>query len=138
MELIRAARWPATLFEITVTAGQDAAQVEGGPLTFRVPKKDLVGVLQALLQTRRLVVAAGLKDAPTLQKQLGNFRVKATAGTDETNVAFREGQHDDLVLAIALACWLGERFGPGGIVSRRPSPRPANPTALPDWVFGRR
>jgi hypothetical protein len=28
----------------------------------------------------------------------------------ETHEAWREGDHDDLVLAVAMACWCGERY----------------------------
>src|SRR4051794_36787501 len=47
----------------------------------------------------------------TLQEELINFRVKVSlAGRDSygASAEWREGNHDDLVLALALALWHGE------------------------------
>lgn len=102
--------------QVTITGGHDVTQ---GPDGFRVPKKELVATVQVLLQTRRLRIARGLPDAPTLVRELENFRVKITEAANETFGAWREGQHDDLVLAVALAAWAGEHClpheGPVGI-----------------------
>lgn len=76
---------------------------------WHVPKRDLVGVLQALLQSRRLRIPAALPLADTLARELGAFRVKLTAAANESFEAWRERDHDDLVLAVALAAWCGER-----------------------------
>jgi hypothetical protein len=43
---------------------------------WQVPKKDLVGTLQVLLQDQRLKVAARLPDVPTLVDELMNFQMK--------------------------------------------------------------
>jgi len=82
-----------------------------------VPKKELVASLQVLLQTRRLKVAKTLPEAATLVRELETFRVKVTEAANETFGAWREGQHDDLVLAVALAAWMGERCLPEGPVA---------------------
>ena len=47
-----------------------------------------------------------------LVRELLDFKVKITAAANETFGNFREGTHDDLVLAVAIAAWEGER-GPG-------------------------
>jgi hypothetical protein len=95
---------------VTITAGH--AVTPGGGLGLHVPKKELVGMLQVLLQNRRLHVAGGLPDAPVLVRELENFRVRITAAANETFEAWRENAHDDLVLAVALAAWWGERCLP--------------------------
>jgi hypothetical protein len=97
-------------FPVTITAGHEATVGEGGGL--RVPKKELVAAVQVLLQSRRLHVARTLPDAPVLVRELENFRVKVTASAHETFEAWRERDHDDLVLAVALAAWVGERALP--------------------------
>jgi hypothetical protein len=87
-----------------------------------VPKKELVTCLQVVMQARRLHIARSLPDAALLVRELQNFQVKITAAANETFGVWREGQHDDLVLAVALACWWAERnpplhegmFGGGG------------------------
>lgn len=111
---------------ITITAGASVTQAEDGEL--RVPKKDLVGVLQSLLQTRRLLVASSLPDAVVLVKELENFKVKFTAAANETYEAWREGDHDDLVLAVALAAWAGEQGLAEGEGSPPPRPSRLRPT----------
>jgi hypothetical protein len=99
-----------SFFPVTITAGHEATVGEGGGL--RVPKKELVAAVQVLLQSRRLHVARSLPDAPVLVRELENFRVKVTASAHETFEAWRERDHDDLVLAVALAAWVGERALP--------------------------
>lgn len=73
---------------------------------YRVPKRDLVSAVQVLLQNGRLRVAASLPEAETLKKELLNFRVKVNPATAHDSYEhWREGDHDDLVLAVAMACW---------------------------------
>ena len=73
-----------------------------------MPKRDLVGILQVLLQSRRLRIAGQLPEAAILEQELLCFRAKTpTAGVEDAE-AWRERPHDDLVLAVALACWLGD------------------------------
>jgi len=88
--------------------GGDRVTHEGS--TWRVPKRDLVGVLQVLLQNQRLKVAPGpLSD--TLAKEMLGFKVKIDPLTaHDSYSAWREAEHDDLVLAVALACWYGENI----------------------------
>jgi hypothetical protein len=74
-----------------------------------VPKKELVGVLQVMLQARRIKVAPTLPEAATLVRELTTFQVKITPAANEVFGAWREGQHDDLVLAVAIAVWQAER-----------------------------
>ena len=72
-------------------------------------KRELVGMVSVLLEQRRLQIADGLPEATILKAELGNFRLKMTAAGNETFSAWRDADHDDLVLAVALACWLGEQ-----------------------------
>ena len=102
---------------ITITGG-DAVSGDGGGL--RVPKRDLVSAVQVLLQTGRLKFAEALPVVPTLVQELLAFRVKITVAAHDTYGAWREGAHDDLVLATAVAAWYGERWRP----LERPDPDP--------------
>jgi hypothetical protein len=80
-----------------------------------VPKQDLVGLIGVLLEHDRLVIPAQLPVAATLVAELKNFHRSFSATGRERFAAgdgdplWREGEHDDLVLALALAAWLGER-----------------------------
>jgi len=115
VDLLRAARLPVQLRAVTITGGHATTLGTDGSL--HVPKKELVGALQVLLQARRLKVAQALPEARILQRELLNFQVKLTAAAHETFGTWRQGQHDDLVLAVALAAWCGERAA----VARAPS-----------------
>ena len=77
-------------------------------------------MIQVLLQTGRLKIAAGLAEAPALTGELLGFQVKITAAAHDVYGAWREGQHDDLVLALALPLWYAERV---------PTPAPFRPAA---------
>jgi hypothetical protein len=66
--------------------------------------------VQVLLQSGRLKVAAKLALGPLLQSEMLNFRVKIDPVTaHDSYSAWRENDHDDLVLSVAMAVWLGER-----------------------------
>lgn len=94
---------------VTVSAGHAVVPIGGGYL---VPKKELVGNLQVLLQTRRLAVPRSLPEAETLVRELETFRVEVTAAKEEQEISWREGANDDLVLALATAAWVAERSLP--------------------------
>jgi hypothetical protein len=74
-----------------------------------VPKKDLVGTLQVLLQEQRLKIAAQLPDVPPLAQELLNFQMKHAPLSADPLTAWREGPQDDLLYAIAIAAWWIER-----------------------------
>ena len=84
---------------VVITGGRDTTRHGAG---WSVPKGELVSKLQALLHAGELRIAASLPDAAVLMRELQDFRVRFT---DAGNATFnaREGAHDDLVLAVALA-----------------------------------
>jgi len=93
-----------SIIPVTIHAGHavSGSIAEG----LHVPKRELVGAAQVLLQGRRLKIAQGLALATTLTDEMRNFKVKIDPRTaNDSYSAWREGQHDDLVLAAALACW---------------------------------
>ncbi len=97
----------APLVPVTITGGGTASQESG---CWRVPKIDLVGAVQVCLQTERLKISRALPEASLLVKEMLDFKMKYTQAANVTFNA-REGAHDDLVLACALAVWYGERIG---------------------------
>lgn len=108
IDMLRAAELsPAA---VTITGGDSVTR---DAQDFRVPKRDLVGAMQVLLQSERLKIASSLKEAATLTAELLAFKVSISLkGYDSYgNDAgpWRENPHDDLVLAVALACWYGEQ-----------------------------
>jgi len=94
---------------ITITGGDSVTKVEGGGI--RVPKRDLASAPLILMQNGQLKIAEALQLAPVLKRELLNFKVKINIATGHDSYeAWREGDHDDLVLAVAMACWAGERY----------------------------
>lgn len=88
--------------------GGDKASSEGD--TWRVPKRDLVGSLQVLFQGGRLKISKKLPLASVLQAELLNFKVKIDPVTaHDSYSAWREQDHDDLVLSVAMAAWWAEQ-----------------------------
>lgn len=84
---------------------------------WRVPKRDLVGAVSVVLENDRLDVPAQLTEAATLKAELKNFRARIGANGHDSYGAgddWREGNHDDLVLAVALSLWWGERGNGAG------------------------
>jgi hypothetical protein len=99
---LRRAKIQAKLTALTITNAQHA----DGLL---VPKKELVSTMQILLQTRRLTIASSLPKADLLAEELANFKVKKPAIDGNDLADWREAPHDDLVFAVAIAAWQGER-----------------------------
>ncbi len=90
---------------ITITGGHKA---EWGGYNYHVPKRDLVTNLQVLSQSGRLKIAESLPLARTFVNELLNFKVKINTRGHDSYEAWREGVHDDLVLAVSLAAWYGQ------------------------------
>jgi hypothetical protein len=109
-QILRRARLPvAGLKGVTITSGhQTTYRPDGG---FNVPKKELVAAGQSALQGKRLAIAPKLADAKVLRRELQNFKVKISVNATETYEAWREGDHDDLVLTVCMATWYGEQGG---------------------------
>jgi hypothetical protein len=97
---------------ITITGGDSVHGLGGG--RYRVPKRDLVSALEVAFHTGELKVAEDMKVWPTLREELLNFRRKIDLRTAHDSYEhWREGDHDDLVLATALACWWVRRRSRG-------------------------
>lgn len=90
------------LMPVNITGG--ASETNDGEY-YGVPKRDLITGLQVLLQTGGLQIAAGIREGAALAAEMAEMRVKITAAGNTQYGAWREGAHDDLVLAVALACW---------------------------------
>jgi hypothetical protein len=94
---------------VTITGGTET-NYGGG--SWHVPKRDLVGALEVPFHTGELQVAEDMKLWPELKKELLNFKRKINLKTGHDSYEhWRESDHDDLVLACALACWWVRRRG---------------------------
>jgi hypothetical protein len=114
---------------VIISAGQSVQPMDRGG--FMVPKKDLVTGLQMALQGRRLKVAPGLQYADLLVSELTSFRLRRVTLAETEDAEWRVGRHDDLVFAVALACWFADRF------SRDRPTISYGPSLMDQWVPGR-
>ena len=97
-------------YAITITGGDAVAQTGN---EVRVPKRDLAMAVQLLLQQRRLSFAAALPLLDVLRKELQAFEVKIDPRTaHDSYLSWRDGAHDDLVLAVAMAAWAADADPP--------------------------
>jgi hypothetical protein len=106
VDLFKAETINAELRPIQIVGGSNISTENG---MTRVPKRDLVSVVQVALQNRTLKIANELSEADTLSRELQNFTVKITDSANDVYGAWREGTHDDLVLAVALALWTANK-----------------------------
>jgi len=117
VELLRSVWLPCGVTSVTITAG-DAERGNGNE--WHVPKRDLLAGLAVLLEQGQLKIPRKLKETPTLVRELTEIEVRQRTGGRVVMGAEGEGQHDDLVMALALACWRGRRTeAPFGFGTRR-------------------
>ena len=55
-------------------------------------------------ERKELQIASRQREAETLAAELMNMRIKVSVAGHDSYAAARESAHDDLVLALALAC----------------------------------
>ena len=91
---------------ITITGGEAVSRTSWHE--WHVPKQDLCTTVRLLMERGQLHVSGALPEAPLLRRELAGFQMKRTQAA---NLIFsaREGEHDDLVLSLAIALWWGER-----------------------------
>lgn len=102
VDLLREASLDCELVPLLITGGVNARMDRG---VWNVPKRDLIAAVQVLFEQNRLSIAAGLPRAKTLLDELMAMRVKVSGNGQDQYGAWREGAHDDLALAVAMACW---------------------------------
>ena len=105
LDMLRKAKVGASVIPLFVTSGKSSSSDERGG--WLVPRQELAATLQVLLQSRRLRVAPALPESSVLVRELASFQLKVRTAAEELD-AWREGAHDDLVLAVAVAAWMGE------------------------------
>src|SRR6266700_4531863 len=106
VEMLRAARLACHLSPVTITNGERAHQTGA---MWHVPKKDLMSGVLVLLEQGRLRVPRELAETGALVKELMDVRMKQRGRGEFRIGADGAGQHDDLVIALALAIWLATR-----------------------------
>lgn len=110
VEMLRAARLPCEIAAVTMTSGGRESN-QGN--NWHVPKQDLMGGVQVMLERGELRIAAQMKNLGALLRELADVRMvwRGTSGVKIGAEGYRE--HDDLVVALALAVWRARRKGWG-------------------------
>ena len=99
VDMLRAARLGCDLSAVVITGG------ERGVGKGSVAKRDLMGELRVLLEQGRLKIGS-LREGPRLVRELADVRE-----WDGRVGSYGAGKHDDLVIALELACWRAKRRG---------------------------
>jgi len=102
VDLLRDSPRKGRMKAVIISPGEQQHETNG---FFCVPKRDLISGLALLFQMGGLKVAQDLEEGETLVKELLGMERRSTAGGREQYGTWRAGQHDDLVLAVALAVW---------------------------------
>lgn len=117
VELLRSARLPCRLTAVTITGGD---QAHGHGEDWHVPKRDLLAGVQVLLEGGQLKIHKTLGEAATLVRELTDIRMHQRPSGRLGMGADGYGEHDDLALAVALACWRARRREIGQGTQRLP------------------
>ncbi len=115
VDALRRAGLGCEITAVTITGGE--RQSRGGAVC-SVPKQDLIAGVQMAMEKGELRVARRLEEAGALIKELLNVRITAGLAMGKVRIgADGSGEHDDLLIALALACWRARRrengFGGG-------------------------
>ncbi|MBS1873470.1 MAG: hypothetical protein JSU00_09650 [Acidobacteria bacterium] len=94
------------MIPVTTTGGQQETQRTDGRT---VPKAKLIGTLQLMLELGELRISTRLPSRGRLLDELMNLRAGRSRTGKETFGAAGSSQHDDLVIAVALACWAARK-----------------------------
>jgi hypothetical protein len=90
---------------VVITGGVNEIH-EPGDWAWRVPKKNLVTVAQICFQRGLIKMPHDHKLAKIAEQEIRNFKRKQNPVTmNDSFEAGREGQHDDIMLALCLALW---------------------------------
>lgn len=87
-EILRRAQIGCTIYGVTITGGERVTVVPGG---YHVPRHDLLSNLRVLLEQRQLEIDVPPEIGRLLEQEFLRWGCRSA--------------HDDLVFAVALACW---------------------------------
>jgi len=106
VDMLRRAQVGCEISAVTITGGEREHQTGG---LWHVPKTDLMAGVKVALESGELRIAKGLPEVGTLVRELVDVQVTLRAGGGARIGADGAGEHDDLVIGLALAVWRGKR-----------------------------
>ncbi len=101
VDMFRAARPDARLQPVMITGGSVANSSSD---VHRIPKRDLISRVQLMLESNDLKISNRLPALEHLREELRQFRMTINHSQHDQYSA-REGEHDDLILALSLAAY---------------------------------
>jgi hypothetical protein len=115
VEMLRGAELGCEITAVTITSGdrEHGAGSQSGVARWNVPKQDLISGVQVLLERGELRISRGVRDVAALVRELLDMRALTSSGGRLRMGAEGCGEHDDLVIALALACWRARRVKNG-------------------------
>jgi hypothetical protein len=107
VDLLKRAQLSGRLYPVTITGGERERESGG---VWSVPKRDLIAGVEVALEKGQLRIAKNLRDAGSLVRELMDVKTTTKASSGRVRIG-ADGckQHDDLVIALALACWAARR-----------------------------
>jgi hypothetical protein len=113
LSILRQHRLPVKIYGVEVKTSADDRKVES---LWKLGKGTLIETTRQVIQDRRLAfddkmpqgVITTTPPAQTIYHALATYPYNEAAMANEA-FASRDGEYDDLVLAVALACWCGEK-----------------------------
>ena len=106
VDMLRAARLGCSMTGYMITGGERSAGES-------VAKRDLLAEVQVLMEGGKLTIG-NVGELGRLTKELMDVRIITGMNGRRRMGADRSGEHDDLVIALALACWKANAGGRGG------------------------
>jgi hypothetical protein len=110
VDMLRAARLQCEITAVTITNGNKESS---NGQSWSVPKQDLIAGVQVMLEKGELKIAKGLAELGPLVQELVDMKMTRSDKGRVRMGAEGHGEHDDLVIALALAVWRAKRKGIG-------------------------
>jgi hypothetical protein len=101
LDLLRQAGLGCGIEAVILTGGERESHAGG---VWHVPKRDLVSGLQTMLERRELELPLRFGPAELLGRELASMGARMNE-RGRVRLGAMPGEHDDLVIACALACW---------------------------------
>jgi len=107
IDMLRVAGLGCEISAVTITGGE--REHRAGQVRY-VPKQDLIANVEMLLERGELKIARRLREAGPLVRELMDMRMTWAGRSGRPRLgADGFGEHDDLAIALALACWRAKR-----------------------------
>ena len=99
----------SSLERISITHG-DTSRVDKETGAYHVAKSHLVNTFRSVLESGRIKIVPELPLAGALKNEMMEFQMKISAKGHTSFEAAREQIHDDLIMSVMLAIYIGEQI----------------------------